>query len=96
MAWIDSLLGRNRVVEYRLSDDDRQMVEGLQLQLAAVFDEVQAFSMEMSATRSVLEGINENLVNVNARRTSAPEKGKGRTHRSTYNKDNQRQGKGEV
>lgn len=90
MKWLRNVFGTKPVVEYQLSEVDRQIIEASQFQQAALFDEMQSFVMEMNATRVVLECIHENLMEI----YGGLEKGKGRGHRPPHSKDNQGQGKG--
>lgn len=89
---LDAIFGK-RVVEYRLSDDDHQLITAIQFSAAVLLDEIQALSMELGATRIQLEELAEKVMELYAARPN-PEEGKGRGFRRSDGKDNPGKGKG--
>lgn len=79
--WLKGL----RVVEYRLSEEDRERMDALQFHNAGLLDEIQALCLEMSATRQALEVIAEELRDING----GIQKAKGRATRRSRSADHQ-------
>lgn len=78
-----------RTVEYRLSDEDQQLMTALQFSNAVLLDEVQALSIEL---RALIE-LEERFAN-GAVRAADPKKGKGRSDGRLDGPDSECQGKG--
>lgn len=90
MKWLKALLISQGMVEYRLCEEDRELLESIQFDNVALHDAMQALISELSATRVVMETIAERLV----QKDGDTKEGKGRTDRPVGSKDNQGTSKG--